>query len=197
MSLTIPSLNERNASYDLYLPATANHPIASETFRRAADAGHAGFADLGLWNVYLNPDMPSPQANLKSVVCAAGQDCSVDQGLANTIAQFKTPILRDLEDSSPYFHNGGKLQLEDVVQFYINSSQLARQGLLRNAPAEFRNMVLSSDDLNALVAFLLSLTEDDETLSAKYAKPVFGLPANLALDRIEPTGQAVAGRRIG
>ena len=84
----------------------------------------------------------------------------MDQGLANTIAQFKTPILRDLEDSSPYFHNGSKLQLEDVVQFYINSSQLARQGLLRNAPAEFRNMSLSSDDLNALVAFLISLTED-------------------------------------
>jgi hypothetical protein len=50
--------------------------------------------------------------------------------------------------------------LQDVVQFYIHSSQLARQGLLRNAPAEFRDMSLSSDDLNALVAFLLSLTED-------------------------------------
>jgi cytochrome c peroxidase len=160
MNLAIPSLSDRNANYDLYLPATANHPNAMETFRRAADAAHPGFADLGMWNVYLNPDMPNPQAALKSVVCAAGQDCSVDQGLANTIAQFKTPILRDLEDSSPYFHNGSKLQLQDVIQFYINSSQLARQGLLRNAPAEFRNMSLSSDDLNGLVAFLLSLTED-------------------------------------
>ena len=83
----------------------------------------------------------------------------MDQGLANTIAQFKTPILRDLEDSSPYFHNGSKLQLQDVVQFYINSSQLARQGVAQ-CPAEFRNMSLSSDDLDALVAFLISLTED-------------------------------------
>jgi hypothetical protein len=46
------------------------------------------------------------------------------------------------------------------VQFYINSSQLARQGSLRNAPPEFRNMSLSPDDINALTAFLLSLTED-------------------------------------
>jgi hypothetical protein len=159
MNLTIPSLADRTANYDLYLPATANHPNASETFRRAADASHPGFADLGMWNVYLNPDMPNPQANLKNVVCT-GKDCSADQGLANTIAQFKTPILRDLEDSSPYFHNGSKLQLQDVVQFYINSSQLARQGGLRNAPPEFKNMSLSSDDLNALVAFLISLTED-------------------------------------
>jgi hypothetical protein len=159
-SLQIPSLADRNGNYDAYLPATANHPNASETFRRAADASHPGFADLGLWNVYLNPDMPTPQSSIASVLCATGVDCSVDQGLASAIARFKTPILRDLEDSSPYFHNGSKLQLEDVVQFYINRSQLARQGLLRNPPPEFQQMSLSSDDLNALVAFLLSLTED-------------------------------------
>ena len=160
MRLPLPSLADRNANYDLYLPATTTHPNASETFRRAADPGHLGYADLGLWNVYQNPDMPNPQSSLKSMVCATGQDCSVDQGLANTIAQFKTPILRDLDDSGPYMHNGSKLQLQDVVRSYIQNSQLARQGLLRNAPAEFGSMSLSSDDTNALVAFMLSLTED-------------------------------------
>jgi cytochrome c peroxidase len=160
VNLSIPSLGIRSSNFDLYLPASANHPNAAEPFRRAADPNNPAYADLGLWNIYLNPDIPNPQANLQSIVCAAGEDCSVDQGLGNTIARFKTPILRDLEDSSPYFHNGSKLELQDVVQFYIHSSQLARQGLLRNAPAEFRDMSLSSDDLNALVAFLLSLTED-------------------------------------
>jgi hypothetical protein len=160
MNLAIPSLSDRNANYDLYLPATAAHPNGSETFRRAADAGHPSYADLGMWNIYQNPDFPNPQANLKSVVCAAGRDCSIDEGLARTIAQFKTPVLRDLPDSSPYFHNGGKLQLQDVVQFYVTSSQLARSGLLRNPPPEFKNVSLSTDDVNSLVAFLLSLTED-------------------------------------
>jgi hypothetical protein len=47
-----------------------------------------------------------------------------------------------------------------VVNFYVTSSQLARQGLLRNAAAEFAGMSLSSSDVNALVAFLKSLTED-------------------------------------
>ncbi len=160
MSLSIPSLATRTQNYDLYLPASANHPNASETFRRAADANHTDYADLGLWNVYLNPDMPNPQASLEGVVCAIAEDCAVDEGLANTIARFRTPTLRDLEDSSPYFHNGSELQLQDVVQFYANSSQLARQGLLRNAPTEFQKMSLSQDDVNALTAFLLSLTED-------------------------------------
>lgn len=104
--------------------------------------------------------MPNPQASLKSVVCAPGHDCSVYQGLGNTIAQFSTPTLRDLEDSSPYLHNGSRVTLQDVVRLYIASSQLARQGLLRNAPPEFQNMSLGEADVDALTAFLLSLTED-------------------------------------
>jgi cytochrome c peroxidase len=104
--------------------------------------------------------MPKPQANITGVICGGGEDCSVDQGLGNAIARFKTPTLRDLEDSAPYFHNGSKPRFNDVVEFYISSSQLTRQGLLRNAPVEFRNMSLSEEDVAALVAFLQSLTED-------------------------------------
>jgi cytochrome c peroxidase len=110
--------------------------------------------------VYLNPDIPNPQANLSTVVCANAQNCAVDQGLATTIAQFKTPTLRDGEDSQPYFHNGSARTFNDVVEFYIRSSQRARAGQLRNAPLEFQGMSLSEADVNALVAFLRALTED-------------------------------------
>jgi len=99
MQLYIPDNVTRLASFGLYMPASANHPSAAEAFRHEAVAGSPQYADLGLWNVYLNPDMPNPQPNLKSFVCASGKDCSADHGLASTIAQFKTPVLRDLEDS--------------------------------------------------------------------------------------------------
>jgi hypothetical protein len=158
--LKIPGLSERNANFDLYMPASANHPNASEIFRRAAVAGNPAFADLGLWNVYLNPDIPNPQVNLGALICANAENCTVDHGLPTTIARFKTPTLRDAEDSQPYFHNGSKAKFNDVVEFYIRSSQLARQGGLRNAPLEFAGMSLSDDDVDALVAFLMSLTED-------------------------------------
>ena len=158
--LAIPSLAERNANFNAWLPASSTHPNASETFRRAATADNPNYADLGLWNVYLNPDIPNPQTNLATFVCGANKDCSVDKGLASTIAQFKTPILRDLEDSAPYFHNGTAAHLDDVVNFYIRNSKLAHNGLLRNAPPEFAHMSLSTDDVAALVAFLQSLTED-------------------------------------
>ncbi len=158
--IQIPNLTTRNQNFNQYLPASAAHPNASERFRREVVAGHPEYADLGLWNVYLNPDMPNPQSDLQKVVCALGNDCTVDQGLANTIAQFKTPNLRDLADSQPYLHNGSKLAFSDVINFYVNMSQLARQGLLRNAPPEFQNMSLSQSDIDSLVAFLNSLTED-------------------------------------
>ena len=160
LALSIPNLATRNQNYNAYLPVTQNHPNATETFRHPAVGGSPQFADLGLWNVYLNPDMPNPQPNLSSLVCAISQNCAVDQGLATTIARFKTPTLRDLEDSAPYFHNGSRLRFPDVVNFYINMSQLARAGLMRNAPPEFQSMSISQADVDALAAFLASLTED-------------------------------------
>jgi cytochrome c peroxidase len=164
MNLAVPTNAQRLANFNAYLPASANHPNASESLRHEASASNSSYADLGLWNVYLNPDMPNPQANLKSFVCAAGKDCSVDQGLASTIAQFKTPVLRDLEDSAPYFHNGSAPKFNDVINHYIQMSQLAQSGAMRNAPPEFANMSLSQADVAALVAFLQSITEDyDDT----------------------------------
>lgn len=164
LDLSVPSSAERALNYDAYLPVTANHPNATESLRHPAVSGSPQYADLGLWNVYLNSDIPNPQAALSAFVCANTQNCSVDQGLASTIAQFKTPMLRDLEDSAPYFHNGSKLTFSDVINFYITSSQLARQGLMRNPPPEFQNMSISPADVSALAAFLASLTEDyDDT----------------------------------
>jgi cytochrome c peroxidase len=163
-ALYVPGLAERNANPDAWLPQTPAHPYAMETFRRPASSSNSTYADLGLWNIYLNLDYPNPQANLKGFVCAAGKDCSVDQGLASTIALFKTPMLRDMEDSAPYFHNGSRNTLQDVVAFYVKMSAVAKAGQMRNAPAEFQNMSISSDDINALAAFLVSLTEDyDDT----------------------------------
>ena len=80
--------------------------------------------------------------------------------MPTTIARFKTPTLRDGEDSQPYFHNGSEAKFNDVVEFYIRSSALAHQSALRNAPLEFSGMSLSEADIDALVAFLRALTED-------------------------------------
>ncbi|HYB54003.1 MAG TPA: hypothetical protein VEG84_09065, partial [Thermoanaerobaculia bacterium] len=51
--LLIPDLDYRNGRYDQYLPPTAEHPSASGAFK-------SGSADLGVWNVFANPDFPAP-----------------------------------------------------------------------------------------------------------------------------------------
>lgn len=169
MQLDIPDLTTRNKDYDLYLPATEQHPKASSRFRRAADKDKAGFTDLGLWNVYANPDMPNPQAKLNNILCsqlkqndskAAADRCKPQLLLPMTIAAFKTPVLRDLGHSNPYMHSGQFNELDDAVRFYITSSTLARTNTLRNADPALQHINLAEDDIAALVSFVKALNED-------------------------------------
>ncbi len=104
--------------------------------------------------------MPKPQSATAGLCLRGGQRLLCGSGLARTIAQFKTPVLRDLADSAPYFHNGAALDLDAVIDQYVRMSGLARQGAMRNPPPEFKSMSISASDRDALVAFLISLTED-------------------------------------
>jgi cytochrome c peroxidase len=79
-----------------------------------------------------------------------------------SVGLFKTPTLRDLGQSPPYFHDGSRDTLEDALQHYRDASDAARAGHLRNGAPELANVVLSTDDVAALVDFLRALDEDYE-----------------------------------
>jgi hypothetical protein len=57
LSLPIPTLATRTAND---LPATGQHPTASERFR-SIPSDTTSLTDLGVWNVFANPDMPAPR----------------------------------------------------------------------------------------------------------------------------------------
>ncbi|HMK73366.1 MAG TPA: hypothetical protein VK454_08495 [Myxococcaceae bacterium] len=158
--LAVPDLAARNADPEAFLPPSAAHPTARGGFRSAPRAEDPGLADLGLWNVFGNPDMPGVQAALDSVLCATGTACSPAAVLGGTLGQFKTPGLRDLDDSAPYLHNGAADALIDVLSHYRRVSELQRAGALRNGDARLGVIQLTEDDLASLAAFLGSLTED-------------------------------------
>ena len=164
MKLIVPGLAERNKNYNVFLPATAKHPQASSRFRSIATKTKPGYTDLGLWNVFANPDMPAPQEKLKAIMCAQSinKKCDVDNLLSDSIAAFKTPVLRDLGHSNPYMHTGQFNQLEQAVRFYVSGSALAKNHQLRNAPPAFSDINLSESHIEPLVAFLKSLNEDYE-----------------------------------
>ena len=63
---------------------------------------------------------------------------------------FKTPGIRNIELTAPYFHNGGQLNLRQVVDFYARGGDFGQ--LLK--------LDLTEEDKQALVAFLQGLTDE-------------------------------------
>ena len=164
MKLIVPSMAERNKNYNVFLPATSKHPLATSRYRSIAAKNKMGYTDLGLWNVFANPDMPAPQKKLTSIMCAqsVNKNCDLNKLLTDTVAAFKTPVLRDLGHSNPYMHTGQFLNLQEAVHFYITSSNLAKSNNLRNTEENIKNINLEEKDIEPLVAFLKSLNEDYE-----------------------------------
>jgi cytochrome c peroxidase len=70
---------------------------------------------------------------------------------------FKTPTLRNVEFTGPYFHNGGQLTLEQVVDFYARGGDFPDGG---NLGPGIRRRNLSQADRQSLVAFMKSLTDE-------------------------------------
>jgi len=160
--LKAPGLAKRNAEFDAWLAPTPRHPRARGPFLDIPTKDKPGRTDLGLWNVFANPDLPGPQAALRAVLNGEEGRASDDELLPKTLALFKTPGLRGLAFSGPYLHNGSKDTLEEVARFYIKTSALARAGKLRNAAPELSGIALREEDIAPLVAFLESLNEDYE-----------------------------------
>jgi hypothetical protein len=172
-TLAIPGLATRLAHHDAYLPATPAHPDASGRFRAIPQAGSPELTDLGLWNVFANPDFPKTQLRLWKIACdsaigdatpphllATLSRCAPSQLLPETIALFKTPGLRDLNHSGPYMHNGQFDTLSDVVELYRTTSGLERASRLRNGANDLAGIALSPSDVGPVVSFLRSLNED-------------------------------------
>jgi len=162
--LAIPELTARQGNHAAYLPATARHADASGRFRAIPHRAYPDRADLGLWNVFANPDLPGPQEKLRRLLCKPDKmhDCSDAALLPATIGRFRTPTLRDLGHSAPYLHDGSVTALENIVTFYIRVSGLARSNRLRNSDAELAAIHLDGTDIAHLTAFLRALNEDYE-----------------------------------
>jgi len=99
-----------------------------------------------------------------------------------TDGSFKTPTLRNVELTGPYFHTGGYATLEQVVDFYNRGGNTRRTGMgdtsafganTSNFDAEVTPMGLSDAEKAALVAFLKSLTDN----RVRYEKAPFDHPS--------------------
>jgi cytochrome c peroxidase len=81
------------------------------------------------------------------------------------MGSFKAPQLREVELTGPYFHNGGKLTLRQVVDFYARGGDFPmtnaehRDFNIMNLNIEVQSNLNEAEKV-ALVDFLLELTDD-------------------------------------
>jgi cytochrome c peroxidase len=127
--------------------ASARRPAAQ--FRENPSKEKPGEADLGFWNF----------VDLKtSPLRSAGE--SDDAFLRRMIGAFKTPTLRNLAYTQPYFHNGSIQTLEETLGEIIRLSDMARAGRVREGDEELAKIRIGAAEVAPLVAFLNSLNED-------------------------------------
>lgn len=143
-------------------------------FRRSGDLLDTGFNNIGLRPTRDDPGVGGTDPWGKPLSVArlvaggfqlppamnppygqpADQSVSVD-------GAFKTPGLRNVELTAPYFRNGSRLTLREVLDFYSRAGDfhpIARQGL--GSIQELHPIALSDDQKEAVVAFLRALTDE-------------------------------------
>jgi hypothetical protein len=157
------------------------------------------------------PEMPfDPRSHLSEVINSAtatgdatmGGPGVAEQGTwpmvnrVNRLGAFKAPQLREVELTGPYFHNGGKLTLRQVVDFYVRGGDFPvtnsnhRDFNILNLNAELQSN-LSEDEKVALVDFMLELTDDRVALEkAPFDHPQVILP----LDGTAPESDGTVNR---
>jgi len=159
------------------------------------------------------PEIPfDPRAHLSEVInnAVANGDATVggagfaEQGTwpfvnrVNRFGAFKAPQLREVELTGPYFHNGGKLTIRQVVDFYVRGGDFPvtnahhRDFNILNLNAELQSD-LSENEKVALVDFMLELTDDRVALEkGPFDHPQLILP----LDGTAPESDGIVNRDV-
>jgi len=97
--------------------------------------------------------------------------------------KYKTPGLRNIALTAPFMHNGALGTLKEVVRFY-NEGGIPNQGL----DPLIQPLNLTNDEIDAIVAFLKSLTGDNTaTLVADALATPAGDPSHLEIQAGEKT----------
>lgn len=115
-------------------------------------------AALGLpaWTAnYLTPFVPPLPPGFRPIQTMPYSGRVLDGG------GFKTPGLRNVELTGPYFHNGGTLTLRQVVDFYTRGGDFPRTNMNHLDPNIMPSPLLANNVVrkNQLVSFLLTMTD--------------------------------------
>jgi cytochrome c peroxidase len=104
------------------------------------DGGDQGFHDTGV--------RPSPSEDLGRAGLGPNHASFSVSGSSVDRAAFKTPQLRNVGLTAPYFHNGSKATLDDIMDFYEQG------GDFDGTASDLHALILVPDQRQALIDFL-------------------------------------------
>ncbi len=125
-------------------------------------------------------------------VCDPGENIGPEFQRVAVDGAFKTPGLRNVELTGPYFHNGGMATLRQVVQFYNRGGNFCHFNL-NDVDPNITPLGLSEDQEQQLVAFLVALTDARVRYqSAPFDHPELRIPSDgldtLGMRKIKAVG---------
>jgi cytochrome c peroxidase len=146
--------------YDAYL---RGH---SATLNDELPAGMFLFAEMGCSDCHVPPLFESEtfaNRNVPSVEGIVDEGRGEITGLEEDMGAFRTPTLRNVFDSKPYFHNGSVKRLEDAVRH-----ELAQSG-----------MPFTNEDVRLIEAFIAKALRDDSRSAERPRSVPSALPTPL------------------
>jgi cytochrome c peroxidase len=182
LSQFVRSIIASHTRYDAALVAAGGNVMTSFPSYSAEE-------NLGKALFFRPPDQPGKSARCAGCHVAPGQpqpavffmdrarnnglhvDTTGDEGAGN--GTFKSPSLRNVALSAPYMHDGSLPSLRAVVEHY-NSGVEPHPNLdprLRDPQGNPLRLGLTSDEIDALVAFLETLTDPTIASDARFADP--------------------------
>jgi len=89
----------------------------------------------------------------------------------------KTPTVRNAELTQPFFHNGGVLSLDQLVEFYNRGGNF-KSFNIADVDADIQQLGLSSGEKQKIIAFVKSLTDERvRHEAAPFDHPELKIPA--------------------
>ena len=116
------------------------------------------YTDTLFHNVGVGQDKPMPDMGRGKILAdAAKAKNTTDPDADKMMGAFKTPTLRGIVNTAPYFHDGRAKNLDDAVDFMV-------KGGIRNdhVDEKLKPRQMRPEDKMKLIAFLKSLTPEDK-----------------------------------
>ena len=167
----VRSLRSENSPWDRYEKgdksavsedAVAGFDVFSNTNKANCTLCHVPplYTDVSFHNTGIGFDKPMPdQGRGKILADAATAAKTTDPQAKEMMGAFKTPTLRSITESGPYFHDGRSETLEDAVDLLLRGGIRAKNPTI---DAKLKPKKLAGKERDQLLAFLKSLTPESK-----------------------------------